>query len=118
MSKLTTPPQSEADQIAAVQEALRLQELDAVEREQEIDNLRAEVHQLRKEKQEQDARQLFPVELTEATFFLDDNEYQFVVKKLNFGYGRILTVQEMIEQPETLRQLVRDGSAAIQLVNQ
>jgi adenine C2-methylase RlmN of 23S rRNA A2503 and tRNA A37 len=117
MSKLTTPPQSEADQIAAVQEALRLQELDAVEREQELENIRAEVHQLRKEKQDQDAR-MSPLDLAEATFFVDDNEYQFLVKKLNFGYGRILTVQEMIEQPETLRQLVRDGSDSIQLVNQ
>jgi hypothetical protein len=110
----STTPQSEADQIAAVQEALRMQELDAADREQDFENLREEVALLRKEKQELLAKQ--PVNLEDATFIIDGEEYQFVYPKLNFGKGEVYTAMEMIERPDILRRLVRNGSASIKLI--
>jgi hypothetical protein len=110
----TATPQSEAAQIAEIREALRLQELDAVEREQEFENLKLEVFQLRKEKQELEARQ--PVNLENATFIMDGNEYQFAVPKLNFGRGKILNTDQMINRPDILSRLVKSGSTAIKLI--
>jgi hypothetical protein len=110
----TATPQSEAAQIAEIREALRLQELDAVEREQELENIKLEVFQLRKEKQEMEARQ--PVNLDDAVFIMDGNEYQFTVSKLNFGRGEILNTDQMINRPDILRRLVKSGSTAIKLI--
>ena len=109
----TPPPQSEADQIAEIREALRLQELDAVEREQNFETLEAEVRQLRIAKQEMEAK--LPVNLEDAIFTLDGKDYEFVYPALHVD-GEKLTAMEMIDRPEILERLVKYGSAAIKLI--
>lgn len=110
----STNQQSEAGKIAEIEEALRLQEIDSVERENEVEALKAEVRSLQKAKLEVEAK--LPVNLEEATFIVDNQDYQFVYPALKVD-GEKLTANQMIDRPEILRMLVRNGSAAIKLIN-
>jgi hypothetical protein len=49
---------------------------------------------------------------------MDGNEYQFAVPKLNFGRGKILNTDQMINRPDILRRLVKSNSAGIKLITQ
>lgn len=103
----TKEPSLTAEQeLRATKEALRLQELDAAEREERIATLEAQ--QAKAAKATAKVTNLPTVEH-------DGKQYRFVYHALKFN-GVKMTAAEIAEDEELVAQLVTNGSAAIEAV--